>query len=36
MEGNFMMEELACKNPEIRNYPWNLAEERMPSKEAFL
>ena len=31
-----MMEQLACKSPEIRNYPWNSAEERMSSKEAFL
>ena len=28
-----MMEKLACENPEIRNYLWNLAEEQMSSKE---
>ena len=31
-----MMEEFACKSPEIRNYPSNPAEEWMSSKEAFL
>ena len=31
-----MMEKLACENPEIRNYLWNLAEEQMSGKEAFV
>ena len=31
-----MMEKLACENPEIRNYPWNLSEEQMSGKEVFV
>ena len=31
-----MIEKLACENPEIRNYPRNLAEEQMSGKEAFV
>ena len=31
-----MIEKLACENPEIRNRPWNSAEEQMSSKETFL
>ena len=31
-----MMEKLACENPEIRNYLWNLAEEQVSGKETFL
>ena len=31
-----MIEKLACENPEICNYFWNLAEEQMSGKETFL
>lgn len=36
LKGNFMMEELACKNPAIRIYSWNSTVERMSSEENFL
>ena len=36
LKGNFMIEKLACENPEICNYFWNLAEEQMSGKETFL
>ena len=31
-----MMEELARKNPETRNYSLDLAQQQTPSKETFL
>ena len=31
-----MIEKLACKNAEIRNYLWNSAEEKISRKENFL
>ena len=36
LKGNFMMDKLACENPEIRNYLWNLTEEQISNKETFL